>query len=1674
MGPTKYSEGKAYFPFLSDQGAICCDPNRAIEKGTFESILGGFVAGNDGFRWSTRRYSFVDDKEELISFGIAKQDCNGRSEFICPTSLRSMQVIEQQKVEAFGGGDVDYSDDVISEETPVLQIFRLCNQTLWMEREMDNFYLYASERTSCLDQSSILYWTSAMEESLHAMDNSIISITKRMKILFDLEVETHALQVQQNWRSILLPYTAEYAISAMSEQLQQIIDAIEDLEASMVQLRNITTTMTEEFDQWMQNRTSVMDSIYGKVRSCMEASQSRLEFILSQNYRLEQDCALLGLLHVEFTFWSRVTVVARILGEFAFMQETLHRDGLASKSNADSTAIAFDSFMQFGSSQWNNMAMMVSDLKQEDYFSPLRIEYFECISSSAFDVARIVMNKSAELVSVSSFDECGGILLSMENSYVHWIKPTATECTKQDILIAGSASKASVLSIGHDTWMIPYNLANGTIVSLDNSGAAIRIMPSLDSIAEMSFIVPYPMEASLDDNEEITDDGISPDPSLPCVMGTYGNNATICPQGSFCPGDCYKHYCSNAPTDVPARYHKEGEKSDDCNFQCLSGTQYRVNNSCVEIPRGFFSIDGADAIRECAAFLSPPHTFISESKGTADGNQYSCDVRHTHACFLTYGIKDNHTIDNSWTASRESIELMSKVLTTWLDVALGSVDSAFVVFSVRPFLWTTLERDNVSYVLNETSFGVFGMYRIFDVAIELLESTCSSSSSFVERVRNCFLGRITVEFDYSRMIRKSSWFRLDSDEWMDIAIVFDGKQEHMRFYVNGEMKGIDVFFKQSAIHVDSIQAMADSLESTLTMLQEQNDSNSIQMNVEMPFAVHLAGFDGMRTNDTIINANDHMPSSAILFGEYAHLMIGKGNPPLLTSHEASQQTDRSSLVRVLDNMHLDGISGIQCQNGFTEIWSNLQSEQDGIRFLEWSSPQKNISMIALRLHDSGDQVIKSDESNRFLDLIVFDHKGSVISLIENDVELHIIYGGWENAMINGYNSTALGVAIGEFQPIDSSLHISWSSPKEDALLIVQIDGNKESVSIAEIFVRGSETLSIEMLFDFDHPMSHHPASSSDQCAVGALTLQETFMRFDRESASTFSMLSDDACRMTTKNVQCAKCLGASQGSIAPRSSRTHCRCIESDLVINPSTTCEATESLVRAPAPEMKTMIADGVVPIGDTIEFYLTNNVDIETCFQRKGAIQANVRSPSGHNMRIAKKCNEILGILIEEEGEWKISSFADPFAMWDDNTTFEVSFISKLRLPSPTIRPLPQEISSNSLPISAAIGLRPKDNIYGAQLWRDVSFRYRIVSRSELIQIDELDVIGEGAVFDIFEANNPIKISDGDTIIIRTWKEDEAPSIKKVFSYANVAVTEGGPSQGFDFCEENATICIYAFVVFALLITILLINILWCICRRKRMKERRRQEGKVTTDQLSSESPHRSHVSAHQNVHEKVIESPTGRMESAMDGDGDEVIDDSPTKIVQKDITTLRLRRRRRSSAETSDTTSRNILKKHLSLLPGPAMCERCECVAIFRCVECHFDLCSACCAAHGEEMKGNSDAVAHVCPIIMQCSRCHVTVVPKLYKRDSALLCEDCKSDQERSEDGINRDLPIAGEEMQILHRCDVCGELEAYYEYERDERHLMLICYECAVFFPPTRMSIRPMSHRSKRAHTFQAK
>jgi CRISPR/Cas system-associated protein Cas10 (large subunit of type III CRISPR-Cas system) len=98
-------------------------------------------------------------------------------------------------------------------------------------------------------------------------------------------------------------------------------------------------------------------------------------------------------------------------------------------------------------------------------------------------------------------------------------------------------------------------------------------------------------------------------------------------------------------------------------------------------------------------------------------------------------------------------------------------------------------------------------------------------------------------------------------------------------------------------------------------------------------------------------------------------------------------------------------------------------------------------------------------------------------------------------------------------------------------------------------------------------------------------------------------------------------------------------------------------------------------------------------------------------------------------------------------------------------------------------------------------------------------------------------------------------------------------------------------------------------------------------------------------------------------------------------------------------------------------------------------------------------------------MQCSQCRSTVVPKLYKIGVLLLCEDCKIEQknEASEEENEEENAISEEETEVLHRCDVCGELEAFYEYARDEDHLMLICYECAAFFPPTRMSIRQLVH-----------
>jgi hypothetical protein len=282
---------------------------------------------------------------------------------------------------------------------------------------------------------------------------------------------------------------------------------------------------------------------------------------------------------------------------------------------------------------------------------------------------------------------------------------------------------------------------------------------------------------------------------------------------------------------------------------------------------------------------------------------------------------------SNWTTSRQSIEMMSQVATTWLNVALGSLDSAFISFSVRPFIATTLERSD-TYVLNETSFGLFGMYRILDVGIELArvsDTSSSISNDDQDEVLSSYQGRLTVEFDYSRMIRKSSWFSIDPDKWIDVAVVLDGAQEHIRFYVNGVMRGIDVFFRQSAIHVDSIIAIVDSLQLTLALLEEDSNSISTQLDVAMPFAVHVGGFDGNRADSATIIANDHMSASAILFGEYANLVIGDENPPLFTPHEEQEQDDRSELPFILENVHQDGISNINCRNGYTEIWSNLQS-----------------------------------------------------------------------------------------------------------------------------------------------------------------------------------------------------------------------------------------------------------------------------------------------------------------------------------------------------------------------------------------------------------------------------------------------------------------------------------------------------------------------------------------------------------------------------------------------------------------------------------------------------------------------------------------------------------------------------------------------------------------------------
>jgi hypothetical protein len=100
---------------------------------------------------------------------------------------------------------------------------------------------------------------------------------------------------------------------------------------------------------------------------------------------------------------------------------------------------------------------------------------------------------------------------------------------------------------------------------------------------------------------------------------------------------------------------------------------------------------------------------------------------------------------------------------------------------------------------------------------------------------------------------------------------------------------------------------------------------------------------------------------------------------------------------------------------------------------------------------------------------------------------------------------------------------------------------------------------------------------------------------------------------------------------------------------------------------------------------------------------------------------------------------------ALWNVNATFDASFAAKKRLPTPTIRPMPQELSSNSLPVSAAIGFRPNDNSFGTDIWRDVSFRYRVISKEDLDFIDQFDVIGDGAVFKEFQVNDPIEVSEG-----------------------------------------------------------------------------------------------------------------------------------------------------------------------------------------------------------------------------------------------------------------------------------------------------------------------------------------
>jgi hypothetical protein len=213
------------------------------------------------------------------------------------------------------------------------------------------------------------------------------------------------------------------------------------------------------------------------------------------------------------------------------------------------------------------------------------------------------------------------------------------------------------------------------------------------------------------------------------------------------------------------------------------------------------------------------------------------------------------------------------------------------------------------------------------------------------------------------------------------------------------------------------------------------------------------------------------------------------------------------------------------------------------------------------------------------------------------------------------------------------------------------------------------------------------------------------------------------------------------------------------------------------------------------------------------------------------------------------------------------------------------------------------------------------------------------------------------GDIIVTRAWKEGQAPSIKSIFSYGNTASADTSSPQGSNwsnFCEENETVCFFTLIAVALLVTLSIINIMWCICHRKKAKRKEmRKEGtkfKSTPTKMAESSS---------TIRANVIETPTGKMESGRDGD--DVLDESPTKRVHQDITALRRRRKLQSLTTGSQRASQNIVRKHLSLLPGPAMCEKCEKVAIFRCVECRFDLCPACCAAHGREVKGES--VAHV---------------------------------------------------------------------------------------------------------------